>query len=1120
MKKIFTYACAACFTMTAFAQDPATWQNGQNVSEEVGFKALQAVDEDIDNPVWQGFQYKATATEWEFRDGSGGERDDYRSWGVYNIGTWNVYQDITVPAGIYKVQVAGCYREGATQTTFDKWINGKVTENCFIYAKVGEKVYESPMMYMFAGAQEEALFPYDGWQNDCSFTNAKNGKTYYGPSCHWGADKYLENGNYNYNSVRFVVPEKTTVRVGIDKRVAQTQDQGWWNDWKLIYDQPYNAAVADALILCDKYEILKDAAESFKDDVLDTYPTLGNLMNDELSEFLDDTDVDLNTPVADIEKAIADLTAIHESNQSALAKTKTMEYVIDVCKGILKVTDYSGKDAFQAAITNAETVLKDADNTDATVADYIKAADELAAARVAYLLTQDKDEAGAVDLTHAISNPWFVDQEYTPTFRDGEYKFPQEVEEQWYSGISPDDECNLEIVNKSKLQEGQDESEAIDLIAISKNAHWSVDPTDESRWVYQDKWNGWHGGMQNNVVKLKGYAAFYSGWAAGANAQGGMIVSQVVSNLPEGFYTMEGLVWTQADGYEGEAANQYMFLNEEDGTQAIKVMNPNTAQNSFWSVWNRSWWAHLTTDFVQLKGGKVTLGFHHNAMAANAGVVLKYYGKAIDYTSIIQKKVQENAPAEGTLWPADQKAYDAIVAKIVYPIEGVNAYNEALAYANQAADFKKAAETADAKSNDLNAKYDVLKAEHDNADEAAMIEVAQLYLVALGSNEKDSYKDLEPATATYNAYVNYLRKYDEALTYTEDEVKSAVNTQTVDLKTNYPSAETLVAYERALSTPINKVIFTQNGWDKATEAAPVDITKNLVANPSFAEGPKTGWTLEVADPGINTYGRENAECWNQDPFKIYQSLRSLPAGTYEISVRACYRDGGSVDADMVKRAQNGEGLNAHLFAQSSNGGYASKPVVSTASGEWTSPSFDVWYNAQRAAEEYVNAGFVKNWNNVVCILAEEMDGLKARGLDDDALAAIDTVTIGQADQPEAIFDTEVEIDGVKYYYPASMAGFYYRIQKSPEAYVNTIQIHIEEGEDITFGFNKIAAVGSDWLIFDDFEVRYLGANISTGVTTVKSDNNMNSDVILLNGAKVSSPVKGINIINGKKVYVK
>ena len=1110
MKRLLTLSCVLAATLAANAQDTSQWKNGDDVTEQLQWKATVADDENIDDPYWKGFQYGQDApSTWEFRDGSGGERDDYHSWGVYNVSTWNVYQEFEIPAGVYTLKMAGAYREGTTNITFDKWLAGDKTTKAFMYVKVGEETFETPLMYMFAGEQKEALFPYDGWQNDCSFPN-KKGELIYGPSCHWGADLYLERGNWNWNELLFIVPETSVIRIGIDKRVDQPQDQVWWNEWRMIYEMPYDENISKSLVAYGELEDMLESAEGFiNNNVVDSYGSLSSIMFDELFDFNEKYDnISKTSPYEDIKAAIDELKQIDANNREAFTKTQTMEVVIGVCDGIVKVTDFAGKEEFQAAIDRAKSVLYDAETLDYTVADYLDAADKLNKARIDYLLTQDKGADASYDFTHAISFPWFVNQEYTPTFNGSVYVFPDEVESTWFGSNAPDDETDLERETTDKAGNT--------LTPIADKAHWSTSETAEEQWVYQDKWAGWHGGMKNCIQKLKGYAAFYSGWASGANANGGMWVTQVLNDLPEGLYTLEGYVFIADDGFATDG-NQYMFMNDAEGNELLKVKNEKSL--GFWSFWGRDGWIQLKSDFFYVPGGKVTVGYHHNSMAGNAGMTLKYFGTELDYSLLLQNKINENAPEELDLWPADLATYNAMIAQVQFPIVDMEAYAVANKQVDDAIAFKKTAANAVA-SFTLPTQYgDLMNNYPDDDDINAILSVAWENVIVMGDGENDSYTDIAPAVAIYNAYASYVYKFAEAKTYDSEKINNLVAEQATYLKNNYASVETLAEYERALATPINEAIFDEKGAASATEANPMEIT-DMLANPSFAEGPKTGWTCEGEDvnPAINTYGRELAECWNQKPFTISQTLRSLPAGVYELRVRACYRDATAVDAAMVERAKNGEGQNAYLFA-STQTDEVSTPVISTAAGEWTEPSFTVWYNAKQVADEVTVYGFVKDWDNTVCILEDEIEPLFAQITDDDLKLYI-TEGKQEMDVEKAgeqyPFDTKVG----SYFYPSSMAGFKARITSTPDAYVNVVRVLVQEGEDLTVGLKKIDAVASDWLIYDDFQLFYLGTDIPTAISEVNAAKANNPVIYNLAGQRVTKSYKGIVIENGVKKYNK
>ena len=168
-----------------------------------------------------------------------------------------------------------------------------------------------------------------------------------------------------------------------------------------------------------------------------------------------------------------------------------MAYVLTTCQGLAEATDFPAKAELQAAITQAQNALLAGSDDDhpifKSVDDYLKAASDLANARVNYVMSKGKDADGSIDMTLAISCPWFVNQEYTPTFRDGEYKYPQEIEEVWNSGHK-DDEWNVEVgTNAYKDDETQF------LPAIADKVKYTTSKDAENRWIFINNFNGWIG---------------------------------------------------------------------------------------------------------------------------------------------------------------------------------------------------------------------------------------------------------------------------------------------------------------------------------------------------------------------------------------------------------------------------------------------------------------------------------------------------------------------------------------------------------------------------------------------------------------------------------------------------
>lgn len=1116
MKRFLTAVLALSLGLYASAQDTSSWTEGQDVTKELSWKATYSDEEDITNPAWQGFDYATSDTRWEFNGVAGASV--VGAWGVYNVEQWDVYQEFTMPAGMYTVKVQACYREGDANVSFKNWDAGTPTQNAYLYIQAGDLYLDTKIMSLFGSAQTEQLYFYDGWQNDQKQYSSSKGETFYAPSCHDGFCAYRDNGNYAQNEVFFYVPEEMTVRIGIKKPVAQAQDQVWWDNWKMIYEGVYDPDQAKLIVANLNFNNTKFAAEAIKDGIMDKFTALGSLMQDDLMEIEPDP-----TNYDEIIAATQQVNDLVAKYQTANVKVGSMAYVLTTCEGLVESTDFPAKAELQAAINQAHNALLAGTSDDypafESVDDYLKAASDLANARVNYVMSKGQGEDGAIDMTLAMSCPWFVNQEYTPTFRDGEYKFPQDVEEEWNSSHKQD-EWNTEVSTNQWYDDPADlpDEEKHYLRAISDKVQYTTSADAENRWVFINNFNGWIGGMKANCQWLKGYVGLCTGWSAGPNT-GDLLVQQYVTNLPDGYYTIEGRAFLCPNEGSWEDTDQYLYA--EFGGQKVRS-DKNPRGIGYWDGYGRDMWSVLNIPFTQIKGGNVTIGYRSNSWMAVTGVVLKYYGEEIDFTAVLTKDIDDLKAQAGEklFWKGDIAGFNAILEKIQLPVTGLDAYTAANEIISEAKAYLNAAAAGESGYN-TGEKYLTLQSNYESgSDQYAILEPAVAYAFNVGEGETDEYTMIADVNAVYNAYESYLRTFDKAKEKNTETLNTLLAEQSAALKAGYSNVETLNAYERALLAPINEAIFAELGANDATNENPVNVSALLV-NPTFAEGPTTGWTCEGATPTINTYGRENAEIWNASPFDLYQIVKYLPQGTYELRARALYRDAGDVGSAtsgpyynwFYAAQENIEAWENHNAVLYMNNGDTERNnyIKSVCDGKWTEPSFTKWWNMQDAADEYRNMGYIVDWDSKVAIY-EDGPFLTP---DDEEVYRIDI----DLEAPAYPFDTRVQDGENIYYYPSSMGGFMFRIQADPAAYCNSVQISVPAGGDLKVGIRKDAAIGSDWVIFDDFELWYLGKDLPESINGIANDS-QEKVIYNLAGQRLNAPQKGINIINGKKVYVK
>ncbi|MCD8303268.1 MAG: hypothetical protein LUC86_00335 [Prevotellaceae bacterium] len=197
---------------------------------------------------------------------------------------------------------------------------------------------------------------------------------------------------------------------------------------------------------------------------------------------------------------------------------------------------------------------------------------------------------------------------------------------------------------------------------------------------------------------------------------------------------------------------------------------------------------------------------------------------------------------------------------------------------------------------------------------------------------------------------------------------------------------------------------------------------------------------------------------------------------------------------------------------------------------WNVTSFDMHQTIQGLAQGYyritVNALYRAGANSDALAQAYFDDPDEA--MDVDLYADKSTVPVAsvyQAGLEESTDDAQVSYthDGVTYYVPNTMitaSDFF-----AEGLYVNTLDVYLEEGQDLTIGLRLARNVVTyNWLVFDDFALFYLGdgeENMPEAVESVPEQADATAQSIYdLSGRKVSKAQKGIYIVNGKKVVIK
>lgn len=252
--------------------------------------------------------------------------------------------------------------------------------------------------------------------------------------------------------------------------------------------------------------------------------------------------------------------------------------------------------------------------------------------------------------------------------------------------------------------------------------------------------------------------------------------------------------------------------------------------------------------------------------------------------------------------------------------------------------------------------------------------------------------------------------------------------------------------------------------NEASDSNPVDVTA-VIKSYNFSDVDETtnssdGWN----NPG--NLGNDDTqksvlamEFW-QTGFDMYQTIKGLPEGTYELGVDAWVRNGGNQENYDGWKA-NPEYSMALLYA-----------VAGDSAAVFTAPIANLMVGAQT---------------------------------DDPGLEGVAEAT-----------DINNE-EGLTYYIPNSLQGGRDYMDLNPEAYYNKAIVKVNADGILTVGIKKAEQKGNSWVVLDNFKLTYFGKNssqtVSPDLTGIEAVNGETAKVeyFTLDGRKATKAHKGIMI---------
>ena len=306
--------------------------------------------------------------------------------------TFDVYQTISVPNGLYKVEVQGFYRNGGYADAAAKHVDGSEQLLAAVYANTAE----TPLQSIFTEAGKvDAGVTTDGI--DGKFPNSMT-----------DASAFFSAGLYN-NVVENVAVVDGTLTVGVRKSEAVTNDWSIFDNFRITY----YGEIEDLTVYKEAYDAALDAAKA-------TLAAEANaVVTGEERTALDGAIKDNTTVEETKDGYVAATTALNAATSTFTSAVAAYQALEDT------KAEYESFDTapYKYASSTKKAAIQEAIDVEATsAADATAKKDAILTAVRDYVESNAvAEEAGATDFTSSILNPNAEDgvNSWTTTLGDG-----------------------------------------------------------------------------------------------------------------------------------------------------------------------------------------------------------------------------------------------------------------------------------------------------------------------------------------------------------------------------------------------------------------------------------------------------------------------------------------------------------------------------------------------------------------------------------------------------------------------------------------------------------------------------------------------------------------------------
>ena len=290
---------------------------------------------------------------------NGTVREFYAGWGSLNLTSGYTYQEVTLPAGSYKLEGYAFFRYG-----FDYAADPTISTG-----------------YLFAGEDSIAVATLgsatlDSYANDM----AAAGSAFYDSTSEYYSSNYL-------NTLEFTLDEESTINIGY------TVTFDYMYSWFIFGSITLYQYQAETEELQTYIDYLSDILEN---ETLNTYYSDAISAEIETAQALVDAANDEEAISAEIETA----SALYETVSAALESIAEASALISECEEILANTTADDTETFSAAITTASESYATATDADTFESIY----ETLEAARQEYIVNAEPNDGYTLDYTFLFDN--------------------------------------------------------------------------------------------------------------------------------------------------------------------------------------------------------------------------------------------------------------------------------------------------------------------------------------------------------------------------------------------------------------------------------------------------------------------------------------------------------------------------------------------------------------------------------------------------------------------------------------------------------------------------------------------------------------------------------------------